>query len=54
MKHLIAKILHLIGLRYKASSNIFGDITYGYGELGDYGDWEYPLYCEDLCRRKPC
>jgi hypothetical protein len=46
-QHAIAVALHQRHHPYCCSS--FGDvITYGYGELDDYGFWEYPLYEKDV------
>ena len=46
-KHAIAMQLHAMGFKYMCSS--FEDMpTYGYGELDNWGFWEYPLYEKDV------
>ena len=34
----------LAGEKYKVSSGIDGSMTYGYGELDEFGFWEYPVW----------
>jgi len=36
--------LFLAGKEYGVSSGIDGSITYGYGELDEFGFWEYPVW----------
>lgn len=42
----IAKILYRLGFKPKYSTGICGGITVGYGELDDYGYWQYELHIE--------
>ena len=44
MKHMIAKLLKILGFKPYYSTGICGNKTYGYGKLSDIGYWEYPLY----------
>jgi hypothetical protein len=32
------------GVKYGCSTDVSGKTSYGYGELDNYGFWEYPLY----------
>ena len=43
MREVIAKFLFAAGRKPGHSTSIAGAETSGYGELDDYGFWEYPL-----------
>ena len=43
MREAIAKFLFAAGRKPGHSTSIAGARTAGYGELDDYGLWEYPL-----------
>ncbi len=40
---IIARELKKLGVKPHVSTGIHGYLTYGYGELDEYGFWEYPL-----------
>lgn len=44
VREAIAAFLFAVGRRPLHSTSIAGTETSGYGELDDYGFWEYPLY----------
>ena len=43
MREAIAEFLFAAGRKPGYSTSIAGALTAGYGELDDYGFWEYPL-----------
>ena len=43
MKTMIAILLFKLGIPWKTSGGICGTTTRGYGELSDYGYWEYQI-----------
>jgi len=43
MKTTIAILLFKLGVKPNCSSDLFDNITYGYGKLDWYGYWQYPL-----------
>ncbi len=43
IKGIIARILKVSGCKPSVSTGIHGYITYGYGDLDEFGFWEYPL-----------
>ena len=38
-----AKLLEANGVKFQCSTGIHGYITRGYGDLDEYGFWQYPL-----------
>jgi len=40
----VAEILWRLGFKASYSTNIAGGLTGGYGELDEYGFWQYPLF----------
>jgi hypothetical protein len=39
-----AEELYKAGIKPGCSTDICGQLTIGYGELDDYGNWEFPLH----------
>jgi len=44
INHIIGLILFKIGIKPNCSSDMMGNITYGYGKLDWYGYWQFPIY----------
>ena len=38
-----ALMKYVEGKQHSFSSDLLGEMTAGYGTLGEYGDWEFPL-----------
>lgn len=46
--HQIAIERYKNGEKPNVSSTLEDEITYGYGEVDEYGFWEFPLYEDDM------
>ncbi len=44
INNFVGKLLLFMRFKYKCSTNICDDITYGYGNLDDNGFWQFPIY----------
>lgn len=47
LSHEYALLLFARGIKYGCSTDIAGNTSYGYGELDEFGFWQYPLYFEN-------
>jgi len=45
---LIAKMMFKLGVRPRFSHNIAEELSAGYGELDEFGFWEFPLTQQDI------